>query len=259
MSAREDAVHTARPPSAHRHTPEHEHEHEFEAAHGLPEPLPAGERILWQGSPDLRALAYRVFHVRTLSWYFAAILVLRGVTAATQSGSVVTGAIAALWLLGPAVAAIAMLWLMAYMTSRTAVYTITDRRVVMRIGIVLSLTFNLPFSRIRSAAAMLKKGPIGDIALTTSGEDNIAYVHLWPHARPWRIAKTEPMLRCVVDAAGVSRILTEAWSTAHVLAAPTIVTSDAPVAASAPARPMAPAFAHAARRIDGGGNAAAAH
>ena len=33
------------------------HEHEFEAAPGLPEKLPQGERILWQGAPDALALA----------------------------------------------------------------------------------------------------------------------------------------------------------------------------------------------------------
>ena len=26
-------------------------EHEFEPQHGLPEPLPCGERIVWQGGP----------------------------------------------------------------------------------------------------------------------------------------------------------------------------------------------------------------
>ena len=54
------------------------HEHEFEAAPGLPEPLPAGERILWQGAPDWRALAVHVFHVRKLAAYFAGILRVRG-------------------------------------------------------------------------------------------------------------------------------------------------------------------------------------
>ena len=90
----------------------------------------------------------------------------------------------------PAVAAIAMLWVMAWLTSKTTVYTITDRRVVMRIGIVLSITLNLPFARIRSADASVKSGPSGDIALALSGNDQIAYVHLWPHARPWRVARS---------------------------------------------------------------------
>ena len=36
-------------------------EHEFEPVHGLPEKLPAGEKILWQGSPDWKTLANEAF------------------------------------------------------------------------------------------------------------------------------------------------------------------------------------------------------
>ena len=53
------------------------HEHEFEAAPGLPEALPAGERLLWQGSPDWKSLAVHVFHVRTLAVYFGVMMVLQ--------------------------------------------------------------------------------------------------------------------------------------------------------------------------------------
>ena len=52
-------------------------DHDFEPAHGLPELLPAGEKILWQGSPQWLPLAYRVFHIRKLVLYFAALVVLR--------------------------------------------------------------------------------------------------------------------------------------------------------------------------------------
>ena len=45
------------------------HEHEFEAAYGLPEPLPKGESILWQGAPDLADLAVRVFHLKKIAVY----------------------------------------------------------------------------------------------------------------------------------------------------------------------------------------------
>ena len=51
-----------------------QHEHEFEAAHGLPEQLPAGEKIIWQGSPDWVTLAVKVMHLRTIAIYFAAML-----------------------------------------------------------------------------------------------------------------------------------------------------------------------------------------
>ena len=45
-----------------------------EPLRGLPEPLPAGERILWQGAPDWRALAVDVFHVRAV-WIYGALLI----------------------------------------------------------------------------------------------------------------------------------------------------------------------------------------
>jgi len=43
------------------------HEHEWEAAPGLPSTLPAGERIVWQGSPDWKQLAVHAFHVRKIA------------------------------------------------------------------------------------------------------------------------------------------------------------------------------------------------
>ena len=52
-------------------------EHEFEAALGLPEPLPAGETILWQGAPNWIAMAKHVFRLQWLAVYFAVIVVLQ--------------------------------------------------------------------------------------------------------------------------------------------------------------------------------------
>ena len=46
------------------------HEYEFEPQYGLPERLPADEHIVWQGSPDVRALAASAFHTRKLVFYF---------------------------------------------------------------------------------------------------------------------------------------------------------------------------------------------
>ncbi len=193
-------------------------EHEFEAEHGLPEPLPRGERLLWQGAPVFASMVERVFHARTLAAYFALILLARAVTVAAQGGSAADAGIAALWLLPAALLALGNVVLLAWLTCRTTVYTITDRRVVMRVGIVLTVTFNMPSARIASAAIQRGKGPAGDIALALTGPDRIAYLHLWPHVRPWRLKKTEPMLRSVADAAAVGRILSDAWSQARGIA-----------------------------------------
>lgn len=190
----------------------HGHEHEFEAAPGLPEPLPRGERLLWQGAPDWRALARHAFHVRGLSLYFAVILAARALNELTNGGSAADAASAIAWLLPVAVFALGMLHLLAYLSSKSTLYTITDRRVIMRVGIVLTLTFNLPFKFIGSAGFKARSSGTGDIPLALAGNDKIAYVHLWPHARPWRVASPEPMLRCIPDAERVAALLAQAWA-----------------------------------------------
>ncbi|HSC65941.1 MAG TPA: photosynthetic complex putative assembly protein PuhB [Caldimonas sp.] len=203
-------------------------EHEFEAAHGLPEPLPAGERILWQGAPEFLPLLERVFHARTLAAYFALILLARAITVWTQGGGLGAAALAALWLLPVALTALGLVALMASLTARSTVYTITDRRVVMRVGIVLTVTFNLPFARIEAAAVRPARAGSGDIALALGGADRIAYLHLWPHVRPWRVRRTEPMLRCIGDAARVGQLLRDAWCAAHDLSAIPVPVALAP-------------------------------
>ncbi len=217
----------------------HEHEYEFEPEYGLPEPLPAGERVLWQGAPDWRVLAQRVFHVRTLVLYFIAILLIRAVVV-VMNGGTNAEALRAVVMLSPLAAlAIGIAVGMALLTARTAVYTLTDKRVTMRIGIVLNLTFNLPLVRIASAGFRDTGKGTGDIPLTLAGTDQIAFVHLWPHARPWRVARPEPMLRCVPDAAHVAELLATAWTQAKGLG--TSAAAAAPMAQREAALPAATA------------------
>ena len=213
------------------------HEHEFEPERGLPEPLPHGERVLWQGAPDWRAMAVQSFHVRKLAVYFAVILALRAATVMTQGGALLDGVIAALWLTPAVALALGVAALMAYLSSRTTVYTITDQRVVMRIGIVLSLTFNVPFRSIAGAGLRLHGKGFGNIPIAIGGDEKIAYVHLWPHARPWRLKRPEPMLCSVPDAAEVATILSSAWASVTGIAAQ-------PAAAAPASAPPAPARVH---------------
>ena len=68
--------------------------------------------------------------------------------------------------------------------------------------------------RIASAGLKLHKDGHGNIPLTLGGSERIAVLHLWPHARPWRVTKPEPMLCCVPDAAHVAQVLQTAWTAA---------------------------------------------
>ncbi|MFO0459636.1 MAG: photosynthetic complex putative assembly protein PuhB [Burkholderiales bacterium] len=194
----------------HRHTlgPEHD----FEPVPGLPEALPAGERMLWQGSPDVRGLALHAFHVRKVAIYFVAVGAIQ-LASSLADGVPLREALAALATLAAlAAVAVALLATVARLSARTTLYTVTDRRVVMRVGIVLTMTFNIPFSRIASAGLRQYADGTGDLPLALAGGGAIGYAHLWPHARPWRLRRPEPMLRCVPDAARVGRLLADAWA-----------------------------------------------
>lgn len=185
-------------------------EHEFEASHGLPAALPKDEAILWQGSPEVWSLARHAFHINTLAAYFALILVLRGFLAYSDGVGIAAATRSTLMLLPLAAIALGLVMLLAWLTARSAVYTLTSRRVVMRIGIVLNITFNLPLAALKSGGLKLYGDGTGDIPLVLAGDDNIAYPHLWPHARPWQIKRTQPMLRSVPEAARIGAMLADA-------------------------------------------------
>jgi len=194
----------------HRHG--YPHEHELEPQYGLPEALPADERLLWQGSPNWASLARHTFHVKKLAVYFGIIIAVRVVTVLSDGAGTQAALASALWLSLLAGVAIGVLVLTAVLIARTAVYTITTRRVVMRTGIVLRVTFNLPFKRIASAGLRMHTDKTGDIPLALMPEDQIGYVHLWPHVRPWRFAKTEPMLRGLIEPQQTAALLSKAWA-----------------------------------------------
>jgi len=214
----------------------HGHEHEFEPEYGLPETLPADEHILWQGSPDFVAVALRIFHVRKVALYFLVMLALRAGYVIDGGGTWVDGLASLAVPGGLALIALGALTALAWMTARTAVYTLTDKRIVMRIGIVLTLTFNLPLRLVQSAALRQQPGGCGDIVVTLGGEDHIAWLHLWPHVRPWHINRAQPMLRAVPDAAAVSSLLCKAWSASTGVVAATPPATIQPTSAAAQPR-----------------------
>ena len=210
------------------------HEHEFEAAPGLPERLPADERILWQGAPQWRLVAVHVFHVRTLAWYFAAMMLLQATYLLGEPERNLFKPLLLSFLLS--VISLGILSLMAWLTARTAIYTLTNKRVVMRIGVVLTLTFNLPLRML--AAASLKTNPdgTGDIALKLAGNDHIAWLNLWPHARPWALRHPEPSLRCIANVGVVGERIVQAWQAVNphmpVMLGDTSPSTDAPRAST---------------------------
>jgi hypothetical protein len=182
-------------------------EHEYEPIPGLPAALPAGETILWQGAPDWQTLARRAMHARQVAAYFA-ILVVWGFVAGLADGTpVLQLAVSSLRLSALAVMAIALLALFAWLVARSTLYTITTRRVVMRFGIALPITLQIPYRQIDAAGCHLWPNGAGDLALSLTKTQRVAFLVLWPHARPWKLARAEPTLRGIPDAAPVAQIL----------------------------------------------------
>ena len=213
------------------------HEHEWEAAPGLPAPLPGGETVLWQGAPDWRQLALHAFHVRKIGLYFLAML---GIQAAFllemgQHGADLWRPLSVSAL--TAAMALGMLTGVAWFAGRTALYTLTTERVVLRIGIVLTLTFNLPYRRIAAASVRRYGQRSLDIALKLYPQDRIGWFHLWPHQRAWQLSHPEPTLRCLPEGEAVSSLLLQQWQRVH--AGEAVVTAQPAAAASPTIRPIA--------------------
>lgn len=180
-------------------------EYEDEPVPGLPGFLPQGERIVWQGSPDWKSFAMSIFHLRWVALYFAA-LALWGAFTGAAMGALVT--------VGVGIAGIALMALMSWLMARATLYTLTNERIVFRIGVALPMCINLPVSIIETARMHVRKDGTADIALVLSGKQRAGYLMLWPHARPWKLARPEPMLRAVPEGAKTARLIAQTLAAA---------------------------------------------
>lgn len=182
-------------------------EHDYEPIPGLPGLLPKDERILWQGAPDWRVLARTAFHTRLVKGYFAllgawalAAAIARGLHGLGDLSGV---ALTALF----GMLAIGLLNLLAWGAAKTTLYTLTNRRIVLRIGVAFSKCINLPLSHVGTLGLATYADGSGDVPIALTGDRKLGYLALWPHARPWHISTPQPMLRAVPNAAEVAALL----------------------------------------------------
>jgi len=192
--------------------PDHHDDFHVEPVEGLPERPPEGEVILWQGKPDWWALARESLALKWVMGYFVFLGAWRSVALMAEHDVVTSlkGTVPFV-LLGLIVCAI--LTVIAWTQAVTTVYTITNRRVAMRIGAALTITFNFPYRWIGAAHLDLRSSGTGTIALELMGDTRMSYLNCWPHVRPWHIRMTQPALRCIPDAEHVAEILAEAAQT----------------------------------------------
>jgi len=196
-----------------------------EPIRGLPEKPPADEKILWQGAPSWWEIAKLVFHIRAAALYFLLLMVWR-VATHFRDGDTGGGIIAASALLPIALVGLGLLALLAWLCARTSVYTITSKRVVLRIGMALPMAINIPFKAIGAAGLRASRNGSGDIFLLPSGADRMGYATLWPHVRPWHLRNPEPTLRGVPKVRQVAELLAGALADALPQAQVTLPPAD---------------------------------
>lgn len=176
---------------------------------GVPHPLPSGETVLWQGAPNLRAVATHVFHWRLFAGYFAVMLAWWAFATSARVGS------PEYWSQGAIVLAMSTLvlgiaWGLSILVANSTWYAITTHRLVLRIGMVFPMSINVPFSAVESAGVGQFKDGTGQVVLRLTKAQRIAYIALWPHCSVMRWSQPEPVLRGLTDPGQVGRILAQA-------------------------------------------------
>ena len=178
-----------------------------EPVRGLPELLPPGERMMWQGAPSPWHLTAQALKARWVIGWCALLALWRGGAALADGTAAEAAQVVATYAVIGA-AAVAVLYACGYVMAKSTVYTLTNRRVVMRIGAALTVTLQMPFSRIGSADLALGRGGTGTISFDPIGDGKLGTLALWPHCRPWA-KRAQPAFRAIPDAAAVAELVGE--------------------------------------------------
>ena len=175
-------------------------EHEIEPVPGLPGRLPDGEYIVWQGQPELKTVMTRLLRARWIAVYFA-IAALWSVAVGLNNSEGAWALLGRVTFIAVAAAIVfGLMFLYARAVAKTSLYTLTNRRVVMRVGIAISASFNLPFKQIAGADFRVGKDGSGDVALTLKAGHGLSGSVFFPHQRGGLWRKLSPQMICLTDA-----------------------------------------------------------
>jgi hypothetical protein len=174
-------------------------EYEDEPVEGLPENLPEGETMIWQGRPSVAAMAKRVFYVPQLAVYFGLLIaghtlyrLMEGVAGAQVMGTLV-------WQSALAGIVLLLLGWLSRSYARSVLYTLTSERLVIRSGVALPMMVNVPIEQITAADMRVHRDGTGDILLSASEDRRLYWVLLWPNVTPWYARPVKLLLRGLED------------------------------------------------------------
>ena len=149
--------------------------------------LPAGERVLWSGAPDQRAIARYLLRERWVLGFVAVSMAI-GVGDVLQHGGSDTGPrLIGVAMLSAILVAIAIVSIrfFAWRIATTSKYVITDKRMFFNIGMVLRADANIPFSSVEGVDLLRRSDGSADLMVSLSGTREIPWLLLFPHMS-WR-------------------------------------------------------------------------
>ena len=82
---------------------------------------------------------------------------------------------------------------------KSTIYTLTNRRVILRTGAAVQIHVNFPLEQIASADLQVFSDGTGDIALKLENSDRLYWLLLWPNVRSWWVRPLQPLLRGLRD------------------------------------------------------------
>lgn len=177
--------------------------------------LEPGERILWQGRPEASSLRRNFLKGRWLVAYAAGLLVWKLALIVWIRGLSPQEVFDTATLVVQSLVLVGITAYFAWALARGTTYTLTDLRLVIRHGIALPGTVDIPLRALRSVAVRIHADGTGDVALSVRDGGGIGFAKLWPHARGLELSRPVPMLRGVRDAAVLGSILTRRLSGMH--------------------------------------------
>lgn len=196
--------------------------------------LEPGERILWQGRPQARALRQHLLKARWIMAYFCGLIAWKLALIAWVRGVRPQEVSDLTLIVVQGVGLGLILTFFAWALARSTTYTITSLRLVIHHGIALQGTVDIPLRALRSVALRHRADGSGDVALGIRDGGGVGYAKLWPHVRGRSLSQPVPMLRGLGDAALVGSLLSRQLNRFHGTEASTTTrAADAVVAARA--------------------------
>ena len=150
-------------------------------AANLAENLPADEVLIWQGRPEANAIAIRAMYLWYVVAYLLGLVVLRTGYLIMGDAPISEWSALLAWQLIASLFVVGVIVGISALYGKTTIYSLTNRRLILRTGAAVPIHVNFPLEQIASADLKVFSDGTGDIALKLENSDKLYWLLLWPN------------------------------------------------------------------------------